>query len=71
MNAAGRGLSRHDMDAAFKAFEALRPETAKRVVKFYELRGKSDKSAALPEASDTTAPAAAPADPNVSLQMAS
>jgi uncharacterized protein (DUF2336 family) len=66
MHAAGRGLSRHDMEAAFKAFEALRPETAKRVVAFYERRGKS---AAAAETSDATAPA--PSASNVSLQMAS
>jgi hypothetical protein len=59
------------MDAALKAFEALRPETAKRVVKFYELRGKGDKSAAPAETPNAAAPAAAPSASDVSLQLAS
>jgi uncharacterized protein (DUF2336 family) len=40
MHAAGRGLSQQDMEAAFKSFERLRPATARRVVNFYERRGK-------------------------------
>jgi uncharacterized protein (DUF2336 family) len=40
MRSAGRGLSHHDLDSALAAFERLTQETARRVVKFYERRGK-------------------------------
>jgi uncharacterized protein (DUF2336 family) len=38
METAGRGLSKHDIESAFKSYELLRRETARRVVKFYERR---------------------------------
>jgi hypothetical protein len=40
MHAAGRGLSQQVMQAALKSFEGLNPGTARRVVRFYERRGK-------------------------------
>jgi uncharacterized protein (DUF2336 family) len=53
MHAAGRCLSQQDMEAAFKSFEKLSSATARRVVKFYERRGKRPVEA---DASDTTGP---------------
>jgi uncharacterized protein (DUF2336 family) len=53
MHAAGRCLSQQDMEAAFKSFEKLSSATARRVVKFYERRGKRPVEV---DASDTTAP---------------
>jgi hypothetical protein len=66
MHAADRGLSRHDMEAALKAFEGLGRETAQRVVKFYERR---DKGAREAETHEPAAPA--PAASDLSLQKAS
>jgi uncharacterized protein (DUF2336 family) len=40
MHSAGRGLSQQDLEHASAAFDRLKRETAQRVVKFYELRGK-------------------------------
>ena len=38
MHTADRGLSKQDIENAFKSYELLRRETARRVVKFYERR---------------------------------
>jgi uncharacterized protein (DUF2336 family) len=54
MHAAGRDLSPQDMDAALKSFEGLSAATARRVVKFYERRGKRPVEA---NARNATAPA--------------
>jgi len=40
MRSAGRGLSPHDLEDAFAAFDRISRETAHRVVKFYERRSK-------------------------------
>jgi uncharacterized protein (DUF2336 family) len=64
MHAADRGLSEHDMEAAFKAFEGLRPETVQRVIKFYKRRGKR-------VATEESLAAIAPAPSDASLQKAS
>jgi uncharacterized protein (DUF2336 family) len=40
MRSAGRGLSAHDLEDAFAAFDRITRETARRVVKFYERRSK-------------------------------
>jgi uncharacterized protein (DUF2336 family) len=41
MHSAGRGLSQQDLEQAAAAFDRLNRETAQRVVKFYERRGKT------------------------------
>ena len=56
MHTAGRSLSQQDLDAAFAAFERLSPATARRVVKFYERRGKP-VAAAQPSLAAVAAPA--------------
>jgi uncharacterized protein (DUF2336 family) len=48
MHAAGRGLLQQEIQAAFKAFDALSPESARRVIKFYERRGKRAVAAEAP-----------------------
>jgi Uncharacterised protein conserved in bacteria (DUF2336) len=53
MRSAGRGLSPHDLEDAFAAFDRISRETAHRVVKFYERRSKL----AAENASATTAAA--------------
>ncbi len=40
MRSAGRGLSPHDLEDAFAAFDRISRDTAHRVVKFYERRSK-------------------------------
>ena len=65
MHSAGRGLSQQDLECALTTFERLRRETARRVVKFYERRGKL----AAEEASSATA-AAAPTASDAELQPA-
>jgi uncharacterized protein (DUF2336 family) len=59
MHAAGRSLSQQDMEAAFTSFEKLSLATARRVVKFYEHRGKRP---AEPSASNATPLAPAVSD---------
>jgi uncharacterized protein (DUF2336 family) len=66
MHAAGRCLSQQDMEAAFKSFEKLTAATARRVVKFYERRGKHPVEA---DAGTTTA--AVPAMSDTALRTAS
>ena len=66
MHAADRDLSPQDMDAAFKSFEGLSATTARRVVKFYERRGKRPV-----EANARNAAAQAPTLSNTALRTAS
>jgi uncharacterized protein (DUF2336 family) len=46
MHAAGRGLSKQDIESAYKSYERLNREAARRVVKFYERRCKLFATAA-------------------------
>lgn len=46
MHAAGRGLSHRDLEDAAAAFERLRPGTARRVIRFYEVRNRPRAEAA-------------------------
>jgi uncharacterized protein (DUF2336 family) len=64
MHSAGRALSQRDLDAAFAAFERLKPATARRVIKFYERRGRPAARAQAPAA-------AMPAPAAVALRTAS
>jgi hypothetical protein len=60
MHSAGRGLSHQDLEQASAAFERLNRETARRVVKFYERRGKAgavDTSAVSEPAAEAELPA--------------
>jgi uncharacterized protein (DUF2336 family) len=54
MQSAGRGLSPQDLEGAMAAFERLRRDTARRVVKFYERRSKlaAEKASSAPDAAD-------------------
>jgi uncharacterized protein (DUF2336 family) len=65
MQAAGRGLSQQDMEVARKSFERLSVATARRVIKFYERRGKGA------EGESSSATAAAPAALDLELHAAS
>jgi len=56
MHTADRGLSKQDIENAFKSYELLRRETARRVVKFYERRfGRHPRRGPPPGACRATA----------------
>jgi hypothetical protein len=63
MHAADRGLSKQGMEDALKSYERLSRETARRLVKFYELRSKlsaTENAVAMAETSPTPQQAKAP-----------
>ena len=73
MHAAGRGLSKEDVEVAFKSYERLSQDTARRVVKFYERRNELSAVAngAPPEAEATPKAARkASAAPRAALRRA-
>jgi uncharacterized protein (DUF2336 family) len=57
MHSAGRGLSQQDLERASAAFDRLNRETAQRVVKFYERRGKpaTERTSATPGVAESAA----------------